>query len=153
MKRLLAIVSAITLLLILLLPVSLALAQPADAVHVAIAGQATGFLPAPFNGMVGVTVAAHARGSSTSLEGSGTNHATTGSTNQFSLSGSTTGDVVLLSGTVTRSTAAYLNGSSVQIEANAQTGALTFTLVPLGGPFAGQTLVFTGSGTVVVTGE
>jgi hypothetical protein len=45
-------------------------------------------------------------------------------------------------------------GSGVQIDADTTTGDLTFTLGPLaGGPFAGQTFVFVGSGTVAITNE
>jgi hypothetical protein len=99
-----------------------------------------------------VHIAANAKGDAASLVGAGTSHASTGATNHFSLSGFTAGSTVVLSGTVTKSTVAPLEGSPVTIEADAATGNFTFTLGPIaGGPFAGQTLVFVGLGTVVIT--
>jgi hypothetical protein len=61
---------------------------------------------------------------------------------------------VVLSGEVTKSTSPPIVGSGVRIDADTTTGDVTFTLGPLaGGPFAGQTFVFVGSGTVVVTND
>lgn len=130
-------------------PVPATPAKPVTTAHVA--GQATGFLPAPCNCTVVVFIAASATGSPALLQGSGVNHATTGSTNHFSLLGSTDGTTVALSGVIEKSTSPFLVGSPVSLEGNVETGAVTFTLVPHGGPFVGQTLVFIGSGTVVVT--
>ena len=137
---------------VVLMPVPLASAEPMITAHVA--GKATGVLPAPCNCNVQVAIAANARGSAASLEGSGTNHASTGFTNHFTLSGSTTDSLVSLSGNIVRSNFPPLVGSPVTITANVETGILTFTLGPMaGGTFEGQTVVFTGSGTVVVTGQ
>jgi hypothetical protein len=130
-------------------PIPATLAKPVTTAHVA--GQATGFLPAPCNCAVVVFIAASATGSRESLDGSGVNHATTGSTNHFSLAGSTDGTTVALSGVIEKSTSPFLVGSTVSLEGDVDTGAVTLTLVPHGGPFVGQTLVFNGSGTVVVT--
>ena len=149
-------ISRIVLFLLVSVPVSgaalpISNASAAASTTVIIAGQATGFLPAPCNCLVTVYLAAQASGSATSLEGAGTNHATTGVTNHFTLSGATAGSTVTLSGSIDRSTAAYLIGSRVTINADSTTGAFTFTLGPItGGPFAGQTFVFVGSGTVLI---
>ena len=59
--------------------------------------------------------------------------------------------MVLLSGTITQSNQPALVGSPVEIEADATTGTLRVTLGPYaGGVFAGQTVVFDGSSTVLV---
>lgn len=120
---------------------------------VQISGKVTGYLGAPCNCQAGVTLVANLRGESTSLEGSGTGHSSTGATNQFDLTGSIDGTLVTLSGTVVQSTAWYLVGSPVLIVADVETGALTFTLSPVNGPYINQTLIFTGSGNVLVIGE
>lgn len=139
-------------LVVVLVPISPASAEQMITAHVA--GKAAGFLPAPCNCDVGVTIAANVRGSAASLEGTGTNHASTGVTNHFTLSGSTTDSLVSLSGTIVKSTFPPMVGSPVTITTNVETGDLEFTLGPIaGGPFAGQTVHFVGSGTVVVTGE
>ncbi len=137
---------------VVLMPVSLASAEQMITAHVA--GKATGVLPAPCNCNVEVTIAANARGSAASLEGLGTNHASTGATNHFTLSGSTTGSLVTLSGIIVKSTFPPMVGSPVTITGDLETGGLTFTLGPIaGGPFKDETVVFAGSGTVVVTGK
>ena len=117
-------------------------------------GDATGFLPAPCNCTAGIVIAVHARGRDDSLEGAGTTHATTGATNLFELTGSVTGPILILSGTIIHSTVPPIEGSPVEIEANTTTGAFRFTLGPLaGGAFVGQTLVFEGRGNVIETGH
>jgi Flp pilus assembly protein TadG len=137
---------------VVLMPVSPVSAEPMITAHVA--GKATGVLPAPCNCNVEVTIAANARGSAASLEGSGTNHASTGATNHFTLTGSTTGSLLYLSGNIVKSNFPPLVGTPVTITANVESGTLTFTLGPIaGGTFEGQTVVFAGSGTVVITGK
>jgi hypothetical protein len=128
-------------------------ASAAPMTTVSVVGEATGFLPAPCNCTAGIVIAINVRGSAGSLQGAGTNHATTGVTNRFQLTGSITGPIVLLSGTIIRSTTPAIEGSPIEIEADATTGAMRVTLGPLaGGVFAGQTLVFEGSATVLITG-
>jgi len=137
---------------VVLMPISPVSAEQMITAHVA--GKATGILPAPCNCNVKVNIAANARGSAASLEGLGTNHASTGATNHFTLSGSTTGSLVTLSGIIVKSTFSPMVGSPVTITGDVETGVLTFTLGPIaGGPFEGQTVVFAGSGTVAVTGQ
>lgn len=129
-------------------------ASSASAVGVHISGRASGSLPAPCNCVADIVVAVNAAGTADALEGSGINHPSTGAINRFSVTGTTDGSLVVLSGTIFQSTFPPLVGSPVEIEADAATGELTFTLGPIaGGPFAGQTLVFVGSGHVVITGD
>lgn len=66
-------------------------------------------------------------------------------------SGGTVGGSVVLAGTIVESTAPPLIGASVKIVAETATGAIELTISAIErGPFAGQTLRFVGSGSVVV---
>jgi hypothetical protein len=65
--------------------------------------------------------------------------------------GSIAGSLVTLGGVVADSNAPLLIGSPVKLEADSSTGAMTLTFGPLaGGPFAGQTIVADGFGSVKV---
>jgi hypothetical protein len=90
-----------------------------------------------------------------SLAGEGRLFGSGGAHNYWPAVGSIDGDVVTLGGVVEDSNAADLIGSPVEIEANSSTGAMTLTFGPLaGGPFAGQTIVADGVGTVKIkTGD
>jgi hypothetical protein len=118
-----------------------------------IIGEATGFLPAPCSCPASIVIAVNARGDVPSLTGSGTTHASTGTTNLFELTGSISGSTISLSGTVYQSSFPILEGSLVEIEADTTTGEVIFTLTPDGGPFKDIPLVFEGSVNVLVTGD
>lgn len=110
----------------------------------------TGILP---NGVaVEVRVKATAQGTDpSSLTGEGRHFASTGAHNYWPATGSTDGTTATLSGAVTESNVAFLIGSPVEVVANATTEVITLTFGPLtGGPFAGRTLLFTGSGQVSI---
>ena len=110
----------------------------------------TGVLP---NGVVAtVRVKAAAQGDApSSLVGEGRHFASTGAHNYWPATGSIAGDVVTLGGDVSDSDVPNLIGSPVEVEAHSTTGATTLTFGPLeGGPFVGQTIVFTGVGTVKI---
>ncbi len=136
--------------LLLLIPALLLLptayAQPITAVN--IAGQLSGTIGTT---TVMISVEAHATGSPSSLTGAGVDssaHAGTllsligapGECTWKLTSGSTDGTSVTLSGTVVQSTGSFV-GTHVSIMADASTGAITFHF---------GTLVFTGTGTVVM---
>lgn len=85
-----------------------------------------------------------------SLAGEGRHFAITGAHHYWNAAGATDGTSATLTGIVTESTGPFL-GSPVQVVGNASTGAVSLTFGPLvGGPFAGQTLFFTGTGRVTV---
>jgi hypothetical protein len=108
----------------------------------------SGILP---NGVpVDVNVKVTAQGADAStLTGEGRHFASTGAHSYWPAAGSTDGVTATLTGNVTESNVAFLLGSPVTVVGNASSGAITMNFGPLtGGPFAGQTLVFTGSGTV-----
>lgn len=87
-----------------------------------------------------------------SLSGPGRHFASTGAHNYWTASGSTDGTTITLGGSVNESNTAFLIGSPVSVTADVVTQAITLTFGPLaGGPFAGQILVFTGSGNVSIT--
>ena len=95
-----------------------------------------------------VSVRAHASGTLSSLSGGGTDSPPPAASPpgnpgvcQFPLTGSISGTIVTLSGTVTQSSVPSFIGTSVSITANAATGAITFV-------FGGDSL--TGTGTVVI---
>lgn len=119
-------------------------ATPVQAAHktvVAISGEVD------FGGGAVVQIGAHARGPAGSLSGQGFD--TPGKPGgvvppgycHFPLTGSVSGDNVTLSGTVTFSPDPTLIGASVEITANAATGAITFNF----GGFIGA-----GTGSVVI---
>jgi len=118
---------------------------------VIVTGRVDGFLPAPCNCNADVNMTVVARGDSSALIASGVGHASTGVTNSFELNGSVVDSNITLNGTIVRSTSSFLVGSPVRIEANADTEEITYTMWPVGGPFKGLTLVFTGAGKVIVT--
>jgi hypothetical protein len=120
---------------------------------VIVSGRVTGFLPAPCNCQTDVILAVVARGQDSALDGSGVGHATTAVTNSFYLSGSIDGPHIVLNGSIIRSTSPYLVGSAVRIEADSETQQISYTLWPAAGPFRHQTLIFNGTGKVIVSNE
>ena len=110
----------------------------------------TGVLP---NGLaVDINLKADAEGTDpSSLTGNGRHFASTGAHNYWPATGSMDGTTVTLAGTVTESNVPFLIGSPVVVVADASTEAITLSFGPLaGGPFAGQTLLFTGVGKVII---
>lgn len=111
----------------------------------------TGTLP---NGVaVVLRLKVEAQGSDPSaLIGDGRHFASTGAHNYWPATGFTDGTSVTLSGAVTDSNVPFLLGSPVEVTADASTDAVTLSFGPLtGGPFAGQVLVFSGSGRITIT--
>jgi hypothetical protein len=89
-----------------------------------------------------------------SLTGEGRHFASTGAHNYWPATGSLSGATVTMSGTVTESNVAYLIGSPLQVTANVETQQITLNFGPLvGGPFAGQTLTFSGTGRLAINSE
>ena len=81
----------------------------------------------------------------------GRHFTSSGAHSYWPATGSIDGDVVTLGGVVSDSNTPFLVGSPVEVEADSTTGAMTFRLGPqAGGPFVGQTIVFTGVGTVKI---
>lgn len=101
---------------------------------------------------VDVNVNAQAQGADPSaLIGDGRHFASTGAHSYWPASGSTDGTRVTLSGAVADSNTPFLIGSPVVVEADASTDAITLRFGPLaGGPFAGQTLIFSGTGKATI---
>ena len=99
-----------------------------------------------------VALEATAKGTTSSLVGRGAGvHINFASEARFTLTGSISGSVVTLTGAVTQSGFAALIGTPVSIVADASTGTITHIFGPIaGGPLAGVTLTFTGTGTVVI---
>jgi hypothetical protein len=87
------------------------------------------------------------------LTGEGRHFASTGAHNYWPCTGSTDGSSVVLSGVVTDANFnGILIGSPVAVQADASTGAITLVFGPLtGGPYVGQTLVFSGTGQVKIS--
>lgn len=140
----------------LVLTVTLAAVARAAPVTAIITGKVGGVVP--ILGNLEMNVQVHALGSSSSsLEGKGVEEAFAfgvfieRSELEFD-SGSTDGTTVSLSGHVANSLAPGLIGSPVSLAATAP-GAISITFGPIvGGPFAGQTHTFVGSGNVVING-
>jgi hypothetical protein len=110
----------------------------------------TGVLP---NGVVvTIRVKVVAKGDApSSLVGEGRHFTSSGARSYWPATGFIDGDVVTLGGVVSDSNTRFLVGSPVEVEADSTTGAMTFRLGPqAGGPFVGQTIVFTGVGTVKI---
>jgi hypothetical protein len=99
-----------------------------------------------------VELAGNVRGTPEHLSGNiGSAHVTFGSPATFSLEGSLSGNVATLSGTVTHAAVKFLIGTPVTLVADAATGEIDLALGPLGsGPFAGQTLTFSGTGSIQI---
>jgi hypothetical protein len=122
-------------------------------VHI-VDGRVSGLLPPPVNITTTLVIQVTASGSDGLLEGNATTTPFAGDPaahNVYEISGSITGSSLVLSGTVTQSTASIV-GSPVLIEANALTGQVHITLGPItGGLFVGQTIEFFGSARIIVT--
>jgi hypothetical protein len=87
-----------------------------------------------------------------SLVGEGRHYGSNQAHNYWPAKGSIDGNVVTLAGVVSDGNTAFLIGSPVEVVADASTGSMTLTFGPLaGGPFAGQTIVATGTGRVKIT--
>ncbi len=143
--------------LFLLVPL-LALLAPtvyaANSTTVTIFGQVSETFPF---GTITITVRADASGTALTLSGSGTDGPPPNSPPgnplacQFPLTGSIAGTTVTLTGTVTQSSFAGNIGTPVTVIGDSSGGAITFVFGPIaGGPFAGATLILTGTGTVVI---
>jgi hypothetical protein len=148
---------SLLLALVLLASFSFASGMPVETVNddevaVSVASEhLTGILP---NGeSVEVRLKAELEGDPSFLIGQGRHFASSGAHNYWPATGSMTGTVVTLSGTVTGSNVAFLIGSPVEVEADSATGQIALNFGPLaGGPFAGRILGFTGTGRVEIKG-
>ena len=129
--------------ILLLLPLALLLVPASHAQPTVTTVLISGLVSNPKFGSV--TVRASASGSTFSLVGAGTDSPPfTGVSGnpgacQFPLTGSVSGSMVTLSGSVTQSSISAFLGTSVGINAIASTGAITFTFGGI--PFAGMGIV------------
>lgn len=99
-----------------------------------------------------VRLGVHARGTPEELSGTGGSaHATFASPATFTFDGALDDAVVTLTGTVAHAAFEFLVGTPVTLTANASTGTIHLVFGPIpGGPVAGETLTFTGTGVVNV---
>lgn len=149
--------------LVFALPVTGARADSPTVVQ--INGKVSGFNPViDFEELV--TITANVQGTFSSLTGRGVDHWSSGLTLVWTVAGSTDGSTVTLSGEVIQASClggrcqafcggpiGCLVGSPVQLVASTD-GPITFTLGPFEaprGPLVGVTLVFTGTGTVLIS--
>jgi hypothetical protein len=107
----------------------------------------------PNGGVVDINLKAGAQGTEPgSLTGDGRHFSSTGAHNYWPATGSTNGISITLSGAVTETNVAFLMASPVLVAADASTQVITLYFGPLsGGPFAGHTMVLTGTGKVTIT--
>jgi hypothetical protein len=86
-----------------------------------------------------------------SLHGAARQVGSGGALSYWPATGSVDGNIIALAGVVAGSNASFLVGSPMELEADSSTGAMTLTFGPLaGGPFAGQTIVAQGVGSVSI---
>jgi hypothetical protein len=89
-----------------------------------------------------------------SLAGEGRHFSSTGAHSYWPATGAISGTSVTIHGTVTESNLPVLINSPVEIAADSATDQITMYFGPIaGGPFAGQTLVLTGTGRVTIKGD
>jgi hypothetical protein len=93
-------------------------------------------------------VEAHALGTTSSLMGKGAVAAPPGEEDTLVLTGSVTGHLITLDGTITRSTYPFLEGANVEITGNPSTGDITYSAD--GGPWQITVTTISGSGTVIL---